>query len=405
MKSRLLQLILCVLLPLAGSGQITPLAINAANHCQYTGDGIPAQFSRMSPMDSVELMVNEILQNTGKADVKNFELIASNVRSVMAVTDAGKRYLLYSRRHFIENTDLTYRYAILAHEIGHHINGHQLTPLRREVEEYEADYYMGYALFRVGRPRNLVATLASRYPAVFSGDSVQRQADILRGYDKAEASILAEPKAGLADDGTGTLLPGIPEMPFPPPLASAAHPLSAYFSTCKYLREVDVKLCRALETAGFYEKGYFYVKDGFSLVTRMEQIRGDGFSLSEANRWNSKPVREEAFSISGYLRAIFTSQPGFFRVFVFIATDEIFVPDKNRKVDSNSISAWSGEGANRLPAAIGNIPFNVQNSHVEAFVYEIEVKEGGSAVYVKKSKLGGKAHLENAKILANLAKK
>lgn len=405
MKSRLLQLICCAILPYAGSGQITPLVINPANHCQYTGEELPTQFSRMTPMDSVELMVNEILQNTGKANAKNFELIASNVRSAMAVADAGKRYLLYSRRHFIENTDLTYRYAILAHEIGHHVNGHQLTPARREVEEYEADCYMGYALFRVGRPRNLVATLASRYPAAFSGDSVQRQADILRGYDKAEASILAEPKAGLADDGTGTLLPGIPEMPFPPPLASATHPLSGYFGTCKYLRDVDAKLCRALEAVGYYEKGYFYVKDGFALVTRMEQMRGDGFSLSEANRWNSKPVREEEFSITGYLKAIFTSQPGFFRVFVFIATDEIFVPDKNRKVGSTEISAWSGEGANRLPAAIGNIPFSVQNSHVEAFVYEIEVKDGGSAVYVKKSKIGGKANLENAKILANLAKK
>ena len=403
MNTRFLAIAACILLPLAAFGQIMPLEINATNRCQYTGADFSSNLSRLTPMDSVELMVKEILDNTGKE--RNFELIAANVKSAVAVVDGNKRYLLYSRRHFVEQTDLTYRYGILAHEIGHHVNGHKLiNDPRRAIEEYEADYYMGYALFRVGRPRNLVATMASRFPLVFAGDSVQRQKDILRGYDKSESSILAEGKSGFADDGSGSAVPGIPEMPFPPPSASATHPLTSYFASCKFLREVDAKICRALDAAGFYEKGYFYVKDGFAMVTAMEQFRSDGFSHSEANRWNSKPVREESFSIMGYLEAVFTAQPGHFRVFAFVATDEGFVFDKNRKFGPDDLPAWSREGANKLPPLIGNIPYNAQ-TRVEGFVYEIEVKEGGGkGFYITKSKLGGKTHFENAKILPNLRK-
>ena len=72
----------------------------------------------------------------------------------------------------------------------------------------------------------------------------------------------------------------IPAFPWPPPRAStmmniedAALRVAGDSTT---LGQVDAELRAALNDAGYVDKSYFAVPDGFALVTRLEQIDDDG---------------------------------------------------------------------------------------------------------------------------------
>lgn len=385
------------------------LNVQSSLYCQYTEPTFSKQLFSTPNSKLVEDMVEEILMKTNKKDKKNFKLIAANVRSVVAIIDtiglARERYILYSNRHFTEQTDETYRYAILAHEIAHHIYKHTLKTERRANEEAEADDYMGFALFFVGRARVLVEQLPNRFPSAFGEDKATRLATIMRGYNRAESSLKITPSAGFADDGSGNAAVGMPEFPFPPLLSSAQFPLDNFFSNCKTYDDVNKILRRSLEDNGYYEKSYFYIKKGYVLVTRMEQIKRDGYSFSESNRWKTKPVREENFSLTSYIKTLFTSEPGYFRVFAFVVTDEPFKNDKNRRVEPKDIEAWVNEGFSSLPDAISKFEYKKNVTQIRTMIYEFKIDSPGKdGVQSKPSELSGEEHLKKSKILLSLRK-
>jgi hypothetical protein len=85
----------------------------------------------------------------------NFELLQANIPNAAAVIHDQRRYILYSLV-FIEQirkatatewASLT----ILAHEIGHHLNGHTLSATgSRPTLELQADTFAGHAVKRIG---------------------------------------------------------------------------------------------------------------------------------------------------------------------------------------------------------------------------------------------------------------
>jgi hypothetical protein len=144
-----------------------------------------------------------------------------------------------------------------------------------------------------------------------------------RLIDKNSLALIMAALTDCYFGGTVSTSKQFPEFPWPPPKASTFTTLSdEYFRKSDeeivLLRDVDNQLSKALEDAGYAEKSYYAVPDGFALASRLEQINPDGTPKPELERWTIKHRPLTKFSLSSYIRALFTSQPGYFRVIVFV---------------------------------------------------------------------------------------
>ena len=154
-----------------------------------------------------------------------FELRAtSQVANAAAVVYGGKRYLLYNPQFLAAvnragHTDWG-GISILAHEMGHHLNGHTLRAGGSQPEdELEADEFSGFVLRRLGASlAQAQAALAAVSPAEGSASHpgrTPRLAAIGRGWGRATAQIVASTQAGRA-------LPSAQPVALPPTPAPAA---------------------------------------------------------------------------------------------------------------------------------------------------------------------------------------
>ncbi|MBK6996250.1 MAG: tetratricopeptide repeat protein [Lewinellaceae bacterium] len=107
------------------------------------------------PSNEAERIVAEIVDALGL--IKNFTVRSSNVSNALATTNNGVRFIFYSTS-FLEkfkadaNTQWA-AYSVLAHEIGHHLNGHnfgETNPRTRKMLELEADQFSGSVLRMLG---------------------------------------------------------------------------------------------------------------------------------------------------------------------------------------------------------------------------------------------------------------
>ena len=85
----------------------------------------------------------------------NFTVRSGKVRNVAATIRHGKRFIEYNPDFIGEmnkkrNPAWTYIF-ILAHEVGHHLNGHTIRKGRKELTaELEADEFAGFMLRKLG---------------------------------------------------------------------------------------------------------------------------------------------------------------------------------------------------------------------------------------------------------------
>ena len=120
----------------------------------------PATFTSVS---DAKTMIADIIEVIGIK--QNFEVMAAKIDNAAAVTYRGKRFILYNP-DFINRLDAAAgnkwaSISILAHEIGHHLNGHTLENIGSQPEkELEADEFSGFVLRRMG------ATLAQAQAAM-----------------------------------------------------------------------------------------------------------------------------------------------------------------------------------------------------------------------------------------------
>ena len=165
------------------------------------------QTSNFSTNTAADDALDRILSVTGMS--KNFTLYpCSDIKNCAAVTLNGDRYILYDKEFMEEISNSASSWSnlsILAHEIGHHVNGHTLdlivyasggrdapTLARKRQEEIEADEYSGFVMQKLG------ATIEQSQAAVnFYGsdgddtysthpNKAKRLAAIKKGYDKAK---------------------------------------------------------------------------------------------------------------------------------------------------------------------------------------------------------------------------
>jgi len=131
---------------------------------------------------------------------KRFVLKAcKNTSNAFATTKNGIRYIIYDKEFMEEinsNTNYWFNMWVLAHEVGHHINGHVLAPdlsiEDRRWEELEADKFAGFVLAELGATLSQASlpldklnhpeedNLKSRYPSKY-----KRLDAIKQGFNNA----------------------------------------------------------------------------------------------------------------------------------------------------------------------------------------------------------------------------
>jgi hypothetical protein len=128
---------------------------------------VQQNFNQFSSNSEANDALNRILFVTGATP--NFVLMeCDKISNAVAVTYKGERYILYDREFLSlisRNSSSWSNLFILAHEVGHHINGHtkdialgsilsaqELEEQRRE--ELDADLYAGFVLAKLGATLN-----------------------------------------------------------------------------------------------------------------------------------------------------------------------------------------------------------------------------------------------------------
>jgi outer membrane protein OmpA-like peptidoglycan-associated protein len=176
-----------------------------------------------------------------------------------------------------------------------------------------------------------------------------------------------------------TLGPKVDTFPWPPPLATKWTRLPVRL--CVNAREKtlggSVDLIRAAFRRGGFpetERTYLIGKTGFAMAGHMEAIADDATFKPPPDRWAAPEAETpwQSFSITGYLRALFSANTGHYRIIVIALTDHMFAGPQVVPVDS-AIRAIPENGlAGDLPTNIAKTPLAQSGLNCYAFVYEFE---------------------------------
>ena len=137
-------------------------------------------------------MLSEIMSVIGLAP--NFELKEAKVQNVQASISHRKRYILYNPDFisWLNNTtnDKWAAITILAHEIGHHLNGHTIRKSgSRPALELEADEFAGFVLHKLGasleQAQEVMNYIAKNKASKTHPASYSRMLAIQNGWNKA----------------------------------------------------------------------------------------------------------------------------------------------------------------------------------------------------------------------------
>ena len=121
--------------------------------------------NKFSSNQNAEIALNKVLNSIGAS--KTFILKECNgVNNASATSYKGVRYIFYNNEFMnaiVNRTDSWSNLSILAHEVGHHINGHTMDmvlyandvvkPVSKKVSremELEADFFSGFVMAKIG---------------------------------------------------------------------------------------------------------------------------------------------------------------------------------------------------------------------------------------------------------------
>lgn len=98
-------------------------------------------------------IISMIIAYTGLCP--NFEIREADVKNAKAAIRDKKRVILYNKEYIAKLNRKSRTYwagvSVLAHELGHHLNGHTVSYDKSDLEaELEADQFAGYILRKMG---------------------------------------------------------------------------------------------------------------------------------------------------------------------------------------------------------------------------------------------------------------
>jgi len=385
--------------------------------CAYQGELTEKQLYLFSADKGIETYVKQLL---GAGEAPNFRIKAANTETAAAVLLGGERLLLYDQYSFATLDTAGRRkwvlLAVLAHQIGHHRKDHDFSAdsARRRGQELEADEYAGLALRRMGASISEVKAALDTFPKGPLSKNyptwAERTASVEQGWRRPDARAADAPK-GPSEPSPALSAPppsfgeDLPRFEWPAPRPSARvevpRQLLAAGASLR-LADVAERLEEALRHAGYGDRSYYAVPAGFALVSELEQIDENGSPKAGEQRWSVKASARPAFSLADYLRALFTSARGRFRIIVFAVTSEP-IRHEPAGADFEVAKDWLLSGNSKLPSSIGILSYTSSHS-CTALIYEFERSEAASeTVLTSPSAVSGQIHLVRAGIWAALA--
>jgi len=124
-----------------------PISNNIPSRVKNSGD------TSLMKVSDIREMLQEIIDLTGlQTDI---ELREADVLNIEASISHRKRYISYNPSYITSLNKITKNkwavMALLAHEVGHHLNGHTIRKGGSTPElELEADEFAGFILYRLG---------------------------------------------------------------------------------------------------------------------------------------------------------------------------------------------------------------------------------------------------------------
>ena len=184
----------------------------------------------------------------------------------------------------------------------------------------------------------------------------------------------------------------MPRMVWPPPLPSARLVLPHDLTTVsKTLGQVAQKIESACAASGYAEKSYWAIPGGIAIVTRLEHIYADGRPYPADTRWLQRDGYLEGFSLSSYIRALFTARSGYYRVIIFAVTDTPFGA-ATKPITPDYANTLLGQGFNALPDSVAQTKLS-EDTTVTALIFEFERPQNNDAVQLNPSPIDARAHL------------
>jgi hypothetical protein len=132
----------------------------------------------------------------------SFEIQPANIENAAAVVYGGKRYVLYNPafiNQLIKTTGTEWAaISVLAHEIGHHLNGHTVSARGSQPAlELEADEFSGFVLRKMGatllQAQSAMKTLASTRASRTHPGQYDRLTFIEKGWNHADDQLAGRP--------------------------------------------------------------------------------------------------------------------------------------------------------------------------------------------------------------------
>ena len=145
-------------------------------------------------ISTIQGMLQEIINATGLHT--SFELKEANVLNIEASISHRKRYILYNPTYITSLNRISKSkwavMALLAHEVGHHLNGHTIRKGgSRPALELEADEFAGFILHKLGasleQSQNVMYYIAKAKESKTHPSKNSRLLAIEKGWNKASA--------------------------------------------------------------------------------------------------------------------------------------------------------------------------------------------------------------------------
>jgi len=129
------------------------IELKESNSCSINGRITSRNIKLFESNSNAIEIIDNILSEIGAE--RSFLIFAGNVSNAVARVENGKRYIIYNPNFINHLIDVSQSYwsaiGVLAHEIGHHINGHTLDGLgSRPNKEIKADEFAGFVMFKMG---------------------------------------------------------------------------------------------------------------------------------------------------------------------------------------------------------------------------------------------------------------
>ena len=97
----------------------------------------------------------------------------------------------------MENASRIEAYGSVAHEIGHHLNKHSLSDQILEIEERDADFFMGFILYKANFSEGEIRDFLKKMPKKGGSSFDEKRFNtVLEGFKKSESVVVFK---GLSD--------------------------------------------------------------------------------------------------------------------------------------------------------------------------------------------------------------